>query len=128
MVKTGMLNEITSQSSDLQEFMTRQYKNRPINVFESHADKNLMCLDWIDVKTPEMKPVQLVICQSADDLLIFCESKKLLDTVKKTLSEVEQGTQERTARSDGMLIGFLSKIMRNDEDSIEKIEDKLEDI
>ncbi|MBP7059699.1 MAG: hypothetical protein KBA87_04665 [Lachnospiraceae bacterium] len=128
MIKTGMLNEISSQSSDLQEFMTRQYKNRPINVFESHADKNLMCIDWVDVKTPDMKPVQLVVCQSSDDLLFLCESKKLLETVKKTLKELEQATLVCTTCNDGMLIGFLSKMMRNDEDSIEKIEDKLADI
>lgn len=128
MIKTGMLNEIGSQSSDLQEFMTRQYKNRPINVFESHADKNLMCIDWIDVKMPEMKPVQLVICQSSDDLLFLCESKKLLETVKKNLKELEDATLVCTTCNDGLLIGFLSKMMRNDEDSIEKIEDKLADI
>lgn len=124
MLKVSLISDIDEYDSVLHEFTRRQIKDHPINMYECHDGVYLMCLDLIDVTVPDMDPSQLVICLSEDSLLFFCENAVVRDRVNDLISEI--GTEGKDEPL--VLYDFLAELTKNDVDSIEKIEDELNEL
>lgn len=87
---------------------------------ESFDNFNLIAFDWYDLQNADVPPAQMLIYQSADQLLILCENASARAAADKAFQ-----TDASTSRA---LALFFKNLLRGCTKKLEQLEDELSDL
>lgn len=124
MIETFLFENIQDAEKYMEKNVHGYVRECCTESFESFDSLNLLAFDFYDIHTDVKQTSKVMIYENRENLLFFCENKRLLEKIDEKLSELKPCAGEDAGHT---LYRFFERLMRGDPAFLQNFEQRLND-